>query len=79
MTLAPESIKAGRCYLITTGQVRRVERIMPDGRVQYDQRPARRPDWNVRRGGVLDLRFFAASAEHEVPCDWTPEMDKGPP
>ncbi len=77
MSIPPESITVGRCYLTTTErgyQVRRVVRIMPDGRVQYERRAAA-----GTRGATVwvlcmaDRRTFALIAEREVPCDWTPE------
>jgi hypothetical protein len=76
MSVSPESIKVGQCYLTLSGQVRRVVRLLPDGRVQYETRGgavARAFNW---RTDVLDLRSFAFSVERPVPCDWTPEMDE---
>ncbi len=73
MSVPPESIQVGQCYLSVTGQVRRVMRVLPDGRVQYEARGgavARAFNW---RTDILDLRSFAFSVERPVPCDWTPE------
>ena len=74
MTVDPDSIEVGRCYLTTTGQVRRALRFMGDGRVQFEERPgiARRKQWTM---DVQCTRFFAAVVERELPCDWTPEAD----
>jgi hypothetical protein len=75
VSISPESIKVGECYLTTSGQVRRVMRILPDGRVQYETRGgavARAFNW---RTDIQDLRSFAFSAERAVPCDWTPDQD----
>ena len=69
MSLPPESIQVGRCYLIEAGQVRRVLAILPDGRVQYEQRAGHRPTWQVRRSGILGMRLFSSSVERPVPCD----------
>ena len=38
MSVPPERIEVGKCYLMESGQVRRVLRIMPDGRFQYEHR-----------------------------------------
>lgn len=75
MTVPPESIEAGKCYLMETGQVRRVVRLMSDGRVQYEFKgPASpRAGW---RPGMQEGRSFAFIVERQVPCDWTPEADE---
>jgi hypothetical protein len=76
LSIEPASIQAGHCYLTTNGQVRRVLRLLPDGRVQYEFRNgavARALGW---KAGVLDLRSFAFLAERVVPYDWTPEQDR---
>jgi len=69
----PESIQAGQCYLTGDAHVRRVVRIMPDGRVQYEWRGGNRRKW---KPGILDQREFALAAERSVPSDWTPESDE---
>jgi hypothetical protein len=74
MSLPPESIQVGECYLTSMGTVRRVTRLLP-GRVQYEQRPAHRGTWANHRTDILDLRSFAFLVERPVPCDWTPETD----
>ncbi len=81
MALPAESIEVGKCYLVRTGQrdqpkgVRRIVRIMPDGRIQFEHRigPAGAVGWKV---GIQDARSFAFLLEREVPCDWTPETDE---
>ena len=76
MSIPPESIQVGQCYLTLSGQVRRVMRLLPDGRAQYEARGgavARAFNW---RTDVLGLRSFAFSVERAVPCNWTPEMDE---
>ena len=83
MTTPPESIQVGQCHLARALgyrkplRVRRVLGILPDGRVQFDQRrgpiPAGRP-W--RRAQAMDLAAFASQVERPVPCDWTPEQDE---
>ncbi len=70
--MEPSEIEAGKCYFAKTGsrgKVRRVRAILPDGRVQYEQRPASRTTgWGV--GGMLGVTVFASMAEREVACDW---------
>lgn len=59
MSISPESIEAGKCYLATGSKalwIRRVIEVLPDGRVQYKD-------------------VFASMLQREVPCDWTPEGD----
>ncbi len=78
MSLPPESIREGRCYLAdgrAYPQVRQVLHIHADGRVLYRSRPPRpvRDRW---ARGVCDLKAFALATSREVPCDWTPDCDE---
>ena len=73
MSLPPESIEVGQCYLTVSGSVRRVRAIL-QGRVQFENRvkvPNGCP-WGWRTS-MLDIKSFAFSAERPVPHDWTPE------
>lgn len=80
MSLPPESIQVGRCYLANgraNPQIQRVIEIFPDGRLQYQHRPLdpkRRQHW---RSAMTTTEFFAASITREVPCDWAPETGGG--
>lgn len=49
---------------------------MPDGRVQYEQRPDHQVNAGAWRPGMQDGRSFASLVEREVPCDWIPEGDE---
>jgi hypothetical protein len=69
VSLPPESMKVGKCYLTDAGQVRRILHILPNGRVAYERRPAHRPDGPWQEANQ-DLSMFAALAEAEVPCDF---------
>ncbi len=73
MTIPPESIAVGRCYLTDGNIVRRVVRILPDRRIQYEWRGGHRMKW---KSGILSSREFALAAEREISCDWTPEADE---
>jgi hypothetical protein len=78
MSLPPESIEEGKCYLADARiypQVRQVLQVHPDGRIQYRSRPLppARDRWAI---GVTDRKAFAAAVSREVPCDWTPETDE---
>ncbi len=84
MSIPPESIEVGKCYLARgyhAGRegylrVRRVMKILPDGRVQFEQRRgpvAPGHPWPGRN--TMKLGVFVNSIEREVPCDWTPETD----
>ena len=88
MSVPPESIDVGKCYLargyLAAGKralrVRRVKQIPPDGRVQFEQRrssvPAGRP-WPM--SGTMQLDTFALAVEREVPCDWMLEANETKP
>ncbi len=71
MSIPPETIQVGQCYLTNSGQVRRVIAVMADGRVRYERRPGDTPDapWQE---AMQELAIFAALAEGEVPCDLGP-------
>ncbi len=73
MTIPLKSIAVGKCYLTDTGHVRRVLRLTPIGRIQFEVRAGHVMP-KIWRIGIQDGRSFASQAEREVPCDWTPEM-----
>ncbi len=80
MSIPPETIEVGRCYLYRAERGPRVLRVLallPDGRVQYDLRncysAGSRKLWKV---GILDRARFAQMAEIEVSCDWMPSADE---
>ncbi len=75
MSIPPESIQVGKCYLTNTGQVRRVIRIMPNGRVQYEHRSGHAILKRQWPSNIAEARTFAFAVEREVPCDWTPETE----
>ncbi len=72
MPVPPESVEAGKCYLMKTGHVRRV---LPDGRVQYEHHPGHQVNAGAWRPGIQETRSFVFMVEREIPCDWTPERD----
>jgi hypothetical protein len=75
MAIPPESIQVDRCYLTSSGSIRKVTSTDSEGLVRYRQRVGAGP-WS--NGGLKRRRHvFAAQALREVPCDWTPETDEG--
>jgi len=71
MSIPPESIAVGKCYLARSqGSPRfcRVVKVMFDGRILYDQRTR-----SGTRSVVQERQAFARILEREVPCDWVPE------
>ena len=75
MSLPPESIDVGQCYLSDNGRVRRIVAVLPGSRVQFEWRYGHLIPKTTWRADVLDLRSFAFLAERPVPCDWTPERE----
>ncbi len=76
MTMPPESIEVGKCYLTRNDQIVRVEKLLLDGYVIYAFRSsavAKAFGWT---GAQMEIRSFAHLLEREVPCDWTPETDE---
>ncbi len=76
MIIPPESIEVGRCYLGDNGQVRRVVRLWPDGRVQYETRSRLLRNAKTWKPGMMSGPDFAATVLREVPCNWTPEQEE---
>lgn len=76
MSVQVESLAVGKCYLVETGRVRRVVRLMPDGRVQFEHRLAHQPNAKSWQPGMQEARSFADQVEHEVPCDWVATSGK---
>ncbi len=75
MTVPPESIEVGKCYLAENGRIRRVTMVLPEGDVRYVSRDATALRKFGGIEGVLSLNAFASQVRREVPCDWTPEGD----
>ena len=79
MSIPPESLEAGKCYVTRSKrgvQVRRVLQVMPDGRVRFERRVKGTGghQWAWMQS-LSERRAFAGALEREVPADWTPEMD----
>ncbi len=67
MTVPPESIEVGKCYLAAKGQVRRVIACAYDKVVFHTGRQqALRRGWPRRE--IMNRETFAAHAIREVPC-----------
>ncbi len=79
MSVPPESVEVGKCYLGDNGKVWRIVRLWPDSHVQFEFRARSCGDAKVWKPGMLHLRDFAEAAQREVPCDWTPEADEAKP
>ena len=76
MSIDPQSIQVGQCYLSDTGKVRRVLNILPDGRVQFEAR--NRTDRTGLRSklDIMSAEAFAASTERPIRCDWVRGEDE---
>jgi hypothetical protein len=88
VTIPPESVEVGKCYLAWTSsgrgqrfqRVRQVVELLPDGRVKFaTRRRLIEPEAPWPRTHVMTITAFAGSAEREVPCDWTGEADEAKP
>ena len=75
MPIPPESIEIGKCCLTESGSIRRVTSTSSDGLVRYRERSGAGP-WQGTGTKKRKRDIFAAQALREVPCDWTPEVDK---
>ncbi len=74
MTIPPENIQVGQCYLTGAQRLRRAVQIQPDGLIRYEHRKAGDPS-EAWVPSVMNLNSFALTVERPVPCDWTPETD----
>jgi hypothetical protein len=81
MSVPPESIEVGKCYLLERLRVSRVclvTDLMAGSSVRFEWRDASGSGgvfiWTT---GATDLRTFASEVLREVPCEWTPEKRKG--
>ncbi len=79
MTISPESIQVGKCYLADrrqSPQVWQVTTIFADGRLEYKNRPVN-PELSQRlRSARTSLQLFASGIDRKVPCDWSPGADE---
>ncbi len=77
MSVPPESVQVGQCYLDAKGHIRRVTDLKPGGKVQYEiRRGPVREGHPWPRSGTTTVLMFAGSAQRPVPCDWMPERDE---
>ncbi len=74
MSVRPDTLKVGQCYLMRSGHVRRVVAIA-DERVRYETRSRLSSGW-AWHPSIVPLTVFASLAERPVPCGWTPEVDR---
>jgi hypothetical protein len=74
MSIPPESIRTGKCYLTTNGQVARVLKLEADG-VYYEFRSGVLAMPSMWTRAITTCQSFNHRAEREVPCDWTPSSD----
>lgn len=76
MTVKPESVAEGKCYVTSNNQVRKVIKITND-LVRYERRGAR-TGWS---GHYINqnLGRFANAVSREVTCDWNPDYRERTP
>ena len=67
VSIPPENIQVGQCYLLGTGRIRRVTELLP-GRVRCQQRRADGA-WRIGNVDIVNIRSFAFMVERPVPCD----------
>ncbi len=70
MSIPPDRIEVGQCYLFPGDLVRRVVVITPDGGVEYLVRgPRPLKGWRARSANLVS---FAAGAIMVIACDYEP-------
>jgi hypothetical protein len=74
MSIPPESIAVGKCYLTLSGEARRVV-VCEHGKVTFHTGQRMRMPGLLPRRQVMTLTTFAQQALREVPCDWMPQGD----
>jgi hypothetical protein len=73
VTIPPESVEVGKCYLDARHRVLHVTHVTLDGRVRFKYQEAHLTTADAWWAGMLNLREFASETVRQVPCDWTPE------
>ena len=76
MSVPPESIEVGKCYLDARYRVLHVTHVTRDGRVRFKHQDARPAMVDAWWAGMSSLREFASQTVRQVPCDWSPEADE---
>jgi hypothetical protein len=76
MSIIPESIQVGQCYLSTSGKIRRVLNILSDGRVQFEARNRSNSTGQRWKLDIMSVEAFAASTEQPIRCDWVHGEDE---
>jgi hypothetical protein len=76
VTIPPGCVQVGKFYVTRDGRLRRVVEIRPNGEVRYRYRSFPAAVHRTWRSGALHIDAFAATVEHEVPCDWRPDANE---
>jgi hypothetical protein len=73
MSVPPESITVGKCFVTPGNQVRRVLSVEA-GKVTYEARGPKmiKGKWPSR--STVDMGRFAADVAREVPCHYDPDF-----
>ena len=80
MTMLPNTIQVGKCYITRNDQVARVVNLLSSGHVIYAFRSSMAASTCRWTGAEMDLQAFAMLVEREVTPDWTPgERGAEPP
>jgi hypothetical protein len=73
VSVPPESITPGKCFVTSGNQVRRVLGI-EDGKVTYEARGSKMIKGKWPRRSMVELTRFAADVVKEVPCHYDPDF-----
>ncbi len=73
MTVPPESLAVGKCYVTPGNQVRRVLSVEA-GKVTYEARGSKMIKGKWPRRSTVELGRFAADVAREVPCHYDPDF-----
>ncbi len=71
MTVPPESVSPGKCFVTPAYQVRRVL-MLEAGKVTYEARGSKWVNGAWLWRNVVNLGRYAHSVSREVPCDCNP-------
>ncbi len=73
MSIPPESIIPGKCFVTAGNQVRRVLSV-GEGKVTYEARGAKMIKGKWPRRSTVELGRFASDVAKEVPCHYDPDF-----
>ncbi len=78
MPVSLDNIAVGKCFVTSTGQVRRVLEMKND-KVKYESRGKTDQGGSWGAWATVGDESFASDVDREVTCDWSPDYPERTP